>query len=134
MCLLPDESKGDIPYKPVDAFLTLEISIGVLSVYLECNGFYSRLLAVKIVKRLNGKAFFGSPSRIHSVKHTHPVAGFGSALSGVQGDNGVVAVILAVKKGCDPELFIALLEFLRFRLYLVKKALVLFFLSISMSV
>ena len=82
----------------VNSFLRLQKSVCVLSVYLESNGFHTSFISIQIVQYFDGKALALSPACVHTVQHAAPVAGFCSAGSCIQLNDGILAVILSGEK------------------------------------
>ena len=94
----------------MNTFFRFQITVGVLSVHLEGYGFHTGLITIKVVQYFQCKAFFLCPSAVHTVKHSAPVAGFCSAGSCVQLDDGILAVVLSGKKCLHTDAVKACLE------------------------
>ena len=80
-------------HQPVDPFLGLQITIGILSVHLECNRLNACFLTVQIIQHFHFKSFGRCPSGVHTIQHTCPVTGLCSTGTCMQGHNGIVSVV-----------------------------------------
>ena len=96
--------KGGDPHQAVDAVLALEVAVGVLALDRDGGGLDARLLSALIVQGLIGEVVALGPAGIHAVEHGGPVLGLGAAGAGVDGQNGVVGVILARQQRGQPAL------------------------------
>ncbi|CCY98557.1 uncharacterized protein BN514_00021 [Ruminococcus sp. CAG:17] len=100
-------------YKTVNTFLGFQITVGVLSVYLEGYGFHTGLITVKVIQYFQCKSFFLRPSAVHTVKHSTPVACLCTTGSCVQLNDGILSVILSGKKCLHTDAVKACLEFVQ---------------------
>ena len=83
----------------VDAVLALEVAVGVLALDEDGGGLDARLVAGLVVHELIGVAVALGPAGIHTVQHLRPVLGLRAACAGVEGEDGVVAVVFAGEQG-----------------------------------
>ena len=83
----------------MDAVLALQIAVGVFALNKDGGGLDTRLVTGLVVHELVGVAVALGPAGVHPVQHLRPVLGLGAAGTGVEGENGVVAVILAGQQG-----------------------------------
>ena len=97
-------------YKSVNSRLGLQISICMIPVNLESHGLDTRFISVQEVQLFNCKAVLIGPACIHSVKHTRPIAGLGSAGTGMKRNNRIALVKFARKKRLNSECFKLLLK------------------------
>ncbi len=86
--------RGDA-HQTVDAVLALEEAVGVLALDHDGRALQPGLVAVEIVHQLDLVAVALGPHIIHAVEHRGPVLRLGAAGTGVEGQNGVVRVVLA---------------------------------------
>ena len=91
--------KGANADETVDAVLTLEVAVGILTLDEDGGGLDARLVAGLVVHELVGIAVALGPAGIHPVQHLRPVLGLCAACAGVEGEDGVVAVVLAGEQG-----------------------------------
>ena len=82
-------------YKSVNTMLGLEIAVSMITVHLEGNGLDSGLITRKIIEFLYAEALCSCPSGVHTIEHGNPVTAFGSARSGVNGNNCVICIKFA---------------------------------------
>ena len=97
-------------HEAVNAVFALEQAVGVLALDEDAGGFDARLVAVEVVEDLVAQAVLLSPVGVHAVEHGGPVLRLGAARARLEGDDGVVVVILAGQKRLEPGLFHLLLE------------------------
>ena len=105
--------KGRDPHQPVDAVLALQKAVGVVPLDGDGRGLDARLIPVLVVQDLVGEVVALRPAGVHPVQHLSPVLGLGAAGAGVEGQNGVVAVVLPGEEGGHPgllDLFLQRLE------------------------
>ena len=94
----------------MNAVFALEQAVGVLALDEDAGGFDARLVAVEVVEDLVAQAVLLSPVGVHAVEHGGPVLRLGAARARLEGDDGVVVVVLAGQKRLEPGLFHLLLE------------------------
>ena len=87
--------EGADAHQAVHAVLALEIAVGVLALNLDGGALDARLLAVLPVEQGVGVAVALRPAGVHAVEHLRPVLRLGAARAGVDGEYGVVRVVLA---------------------------------------
>ena len=95
--------EGRNTHQTVNTVLTLQIAVGILPLDEDGGGLDARLIAGLVVHELIGVAVALSPAGIHPVEHLRPVLGLGAACSGVEGEDGVVGVVLAGQQRCQTE-------------------------------
>ena len=117
--------KGRHPDQPVDAVLALQKAVGVLALDGDGRGFDARLVAVLIVQDLIGEVVALRPAGVHPVEHLGPVLGLGAAGAGMEGQDGVVAVVLPGEERGHPGLLDLLLQGLETGLQLFQQLLIL---------
>ena len=93
--------KGRDANQTVDAVLALEEAVGVLALDHDGGALDAGLVAVQVVHHLHLVAVAVRPHVVHAVEHGSPVLGLGAAGSGVEGENGVVGVILPGEQGAQ---------------------------------
>ena len=79
------------------AVLALEQTVGVGTLHHHGSALHAGFIAVLIVQHLHGHAVVGSPLIVHAVQHFGPVLCLGAAGAGVEGEDGVAVVVLAVQ-------------------------------------
>jgi hypothetical protein len=79
----------------------LEIAVGVLPFDDDGRILDPGLLAALIVKRFDAEAAPFGPARVHAQQHGSPVLRFGTACTGMDGDNGVAAVVRTAQQHLD---------------------------------
>ncbi len=94
-------SKGEIPHEAVDAGLGLEPAVGVGAGNLVGDRADAGLLARALGDELDLHAVAFGPPDVHAGEHRRPVAALGAAGAGVDLEEGVVAVGLAVEQRLD---------------------------------
>ena len=97
-------------HETVDAVLALEKAVGVLALDHDGRALDAGLVAVEIVHELDGVAVALGPHVVHTVEHARPVLRLGAACAGVEGEDGVVRVILAGQQRFEPHGFERLLK------------------------
>ena len=102
--------KGRDPHQTVHAVLALQKAIGILALDGDGRGLDARLVTVFIVEDLVGELMPLRPAGVHPVEHLGPVLGLGAAGTGVEGQNGVVAVVLPGEERSHPGLLHLLLQ------------------------
>ena len=102
--------KGADAHQTVYAVLTLEIAVGVLTFDEDGGGLDARLVTGLVVHQLIGIAVPLCPAGVHPVQHLRPVLRLGAAGTGVERQNGVVAVVLAGQQSRQPPLTDLLLQ------------------------
>ena len=80
-------------HKTVYAFFGLQISVSILSVYLECDRLNACLIAIQRIEYLELKALLIRPAGIHTKKHRCPIARFGASCSCMKRKNRIISVI-----------------------------------------
>ena len=103
-------------HEAVDAVFALEEAVGVLAFDHDRRALDAGLVAVEIVHELDGVAVALGPHVVHAVEHARPVLRLGAARAGVEGEDGVVRVILAGQQRLEPHGFERLLEAVKFAL------------------
>ena len=91
--------KGGDPDQPVDAVLALQKAVGVLALDHNGGALDAGLVPVQIVHHPDLVAVPVGPHVVHPVEHGGPVLGLGAAGPGVEGQNGVVGIILPGEQG-----------------------------------
>ena len=91
--------KGGDTHQTVDPGLRFQIAVGVKALHQDGGGFDARLVPVQVVQNLVGEALLFNVHGVHPVQHLGPVLGLGAAGPGVEGEDGVAAVILPGEKG-----------------------------------
>ena len=86
-------------HQTVDAVLALEQAVGVGALDHHGSALHAGLVAVLIVQHLHGHAVGLRPLVVHPVEHLGPVLRLGAAGTGVEGQDGVAVVVLAVQHG-----------------------------------
>ena len=71
-----------------------ENAVGVLAFDLNRGGFDARFFAGRGIENGGAKTFFLRPAQIHAQEHFGPVLRFGAARAGLDGDDGVKAIVL----------------------------------------
>ena len=84
--------------EPVDAPLGLVGAVGVLALHGHRRRLEARLLARARLDELRLVAAVGRPAQVHPQHHLGPVLGIGAAGAGVDRDDGVARVVLAVEE------------------------------------
>ena len=102
--------KGADAHQPVNAVLTFQVAVGVLTLDEDGGGLDARFFTGFVVHQLIGVAVALGPAGVHAVEHLRPVLGLGAAGAGVEGEDGVVGVILAGEQGGQTALADLLLE------------------------
>ena len=106
------------------AVLALEEAVGVLALDEDIGGLDAGGVAVLIVHDLVGKAVALCPARVHAVQHRAPVLRLGAACAGMEGHEGVVAVVFTGEQRAELLLRYGLLELLEAGLKLLEHGLV----------
>ena len=91
--------EGAHPHQAVYAVFALEIAVGVVPLDEDGGGFDAGLVTVLIVQQLVGEPVALGPAGVHTVEHLCPVLGLGAAGPGVEGEDGVVGVVLPGEQG-----------------------------------
>jgi len=89
--------EGRDPHQAVDATLGLEIAVGVFAGGGERSALDAGFLARLVVDQLELVAFALHPTGVHAIEHLRPVLGLGPAGAGVDGDDGVLCIVLSVE-------------------------------------
>ena len=89
----------------MNAHLGFHVAIGIVTDQHEGNTFQAGLVSIQNVQQLDFEIVRFSPAGVHPEEHFGPVLGVGAAGTGVNGNNGVVAVKFTVQQGLDPESF-----------------------------
>ena len=97
-------------HQTVDAVLALEHAVGVGALDHHRRGLDAGLVAVQHVEHLDAVAVGLGPAGVHAVEHLGPVLGLGAAGTGVEGQDGVVVVVLAVEHRHELQLVDGLLD------------------------
>ena len=92
--------RGDAD-KPVYAVLTLEEAVGIFALDHYRCALDAGLVPVEIVHDPDLIAVAVSPHVVHTVEHRGPVLRLGAAGTGVEGEDGVVRVILAGEQSAE---------------------------------
>ena len=71
--------------------------------HLESNRFHTGLITVQIIQHFHLKTFSLDPAAVHTVQHTTPVTGFGTARTGIELHDGIIFVVLAVQQSLDAD-------------------------------
>ena len=79
----------------VDTHFRTQVTIGVMTFDQDCYTFYARLISGQVIEDISRKTLFLSPPEIHAQKHIYPVLGFGPAGSSMNGQKGIILVMLA---------------------------------------
>ena len=119
--------EGRDTHQTVDPHLTLQIAVCIFTVHLEGDGLDSRFVSVQQIQDLHGESLLVDPSGVHAVEHAAPVAGLGSARSGMEGHDRVIAVIGPGQERLDPHGFKCLHELLHVILHVGKDRFVIVF-------
>ncbi len=82
-------------HQPVHARLAFQKAVGVFPFHQHTGAFQARFLALEGIQRLDAEAVALAPAAVHAVQHFHPVLRLGAAGPGVEGQDGVPAVVLA---------------------------------------
>ena len=106
------------------AALALEEAVGVLALDEDVGGLDAGGVSVLIVHDLVGKAVALCPARVHAVQHRAPVLRLGAACAGMEGHEGVVAVVFTGEQCAELLLRYGLLELLEAVLKLLEHGLV----------
>ena len=106
------------------AILALEEAVGVLALDEDIGGLDAGGVAILIVHDLVGKAVALCPARVHAVQHRAPVLRLGAACAGMEGHEGVVAVVFTGEQRAELLLCYGLLELLEAGLKLLEHGLV----------
>ena len=72
-----------------------EHAVGVFALNLHGGGFDARFFAGRGIKHGGAESLLLGPAEIHAQKHLGPVLRFGAAGTGLDGDDGVQAVVFA---------------------------------------
>ena len=94
--------------------LAFQETIGVFAFNEDAGAFEARLFAVQIVQGTDLKVVALSPAAVHAVEHFRPVLRFGPACARVEGEDGVLVVILAVEQRRKALRLQAFTDFLQF--------------------
>ena len=94
----------------MDAVLAFEHTVGVRALDHHGRGLDAGLVAVQHVQHLNAVPVGFGPAGVHTVEHFGPVLGLGSAGACVEGQDGVVVVVLAVQHRHELQLVDGLLD------------------------
>jgi hypothetical protein len=108
----------------VDAGLALQVAVGILARDLERDRLDPRLVAGLEVHGLDLVAPPLRPARVHAEEHLRPVLGLGAPGPGVNGEDGVLPVVVPRQDDGQLELLELLAEALDARLDLGLQALV----------
>jgi hypothetical protein len=105
MCgALPLALKGRNSHQPVNAALRLEIAKRILAGGGKGDAFDPRLVAGLKIDNTGFEPFCLHPSQVHAEQHLRPVLGLGAAGTGVDGDDGIVPIVVAVQHHIQGEL------------------------------
>ena len=96
--------KGRDADQTVHAVLALEQTVGVGTLDHHGSALQAGLVAVLIVQHFHGHAVGSGPAVVHAVEHLGPVLRLGAAGAGVEGQDGVAVVVLAVQHGHELQL------------------------------
>ncbi len=96
--------KGRDAHQTVDAILALEQAVGVGALDHDGSTLQTGLIAVLIVQHFHGHAVGLCPLAVHTIEHLGPVLCLGAAGAGVEGQDGVAVVVLAVQHGHELQL------------------------------
>ena len=96
--------KGRHADQTVHAVLALEQTVGVGTLDHHGSALQAGLVAVLIVQHFHGHAVGSGPAVVHAVEHLGPVLRLGTAGAGVEGQDGVAVVVLAVQHGHELQL------------------------------
>jgi len=102
--------KGGDAHKAVDAAFGFEIAEGIGAGDEEGGGFVAGFIAFEGVDEGIGKVVGIAPAGVHAEEHAGPVAGFGAAGAGVDGEVGVAAVEFAAEGAFEFEAFVCMDE------------------------
>ena len=99
--------KGRYAHQTVYSRLALQVAVSIVALHLDCYRLYAAL-GLQQVGYLNLELVPFCPAGVHAVKHAGPVAGLGSAGSGVYGYECVAAVGLFAeqRQGTQPAVLI----------------------------
>ena len=110
----------------VHAVLTLKIAVGVLALDHDGRALEACFFAVQPVCQLDLEIVALCPAGDHTVQHQRPVLSLCSARAWVEGDDGVVAVVLARQQYLNALGFLFLNNSVQLGLNLAYRALVVF--------
>ena len=91
--------KGGDPDQAVNPCLRLEVAVGVKALHQDGSGLDAGFVPVQVVQDLIGEALLFDVHGVHPVEHLGPVLGLGAARPGVEGEDGVAAVVLPGEEG-----------------------------------
>src|SRR5215475_7263804 len=91
------------PNQPMHAALGLEITVRVLAANQQRDRFDPDFFAGLNIYDLRFKSVALDPALIHAQKHVGPIARFGTAGAGMNGEEGVVAIVLTRKELAELE-------------------------------
>ena len=94
----------------MDAVLALEVTIGILALNGDGGGLDACFFTCFVVQHLIGVAVTLCPTGIHTVEHLRPVLCLRAACTCVEGQNGVVGIVLTAEKGGEAALVHLLLQ------------------------
>ena len=89
--------KGRDPHQPVDAELGPHIAVGIAPLDEDGDTLGAGLVARQDIEDIGAEALAFRPAQVHAQQDAHPVLGLGAAGPGVDGDDGVVVVVLAAE-------------------------------------
>ena len=92
------------------AVLALEQAVGVGALDHHRSTLQTGFVAVLIVQHFHGHAVGSGPAVVHPVEHLRPVLRLGAAGTGMEGQDGVAVVVLAVQHGHELQLIHRLLH------------------------
>ena len=118
--------KGRNAHQAMDAGLALEEAVSIGTLDHNAGRFEAGFIAIEIVENLIGIAVALRPAGIHPVEHLAPVLGFGAAGACLEGDQGIVAVVLTGEERFKTRLLHLLLQVFIAGLQLVEHRLVIF--------
>ena len=78
----------------MDSHLGAQVAIGVPSFDEDGHALGAGLVTGQVVEDIGGKALVLGPAQVHPHEHVHPVLGLGAAGAGMDGEDGVVGIVL----------------------------------------
>src|SRR6056297_397513 len=97
--------------------LCFEEAVGKVTANFDGGTFQSRHIPLLVFDNRDLKILLFSPACIHAVKHLRPVLAFGTAGTGIKGQDSIAMIIFPAKHIPELKLFKAFLEVFNFLLY-----------------
>ena len=104
--------EGADAHQTMNAVLALEVAVGILALNGDGGGLDACFFACFVVQHLIGVAMTLGPAGVHTIEHLRPVLCLRAACTCVEGQNGVVGVVLTAEKGSEAALVHLLLQHL----------------------